>query len=58
MTDYKHILQQEIKDLRDRAIQASLPEDMKGKVEKEIVSLERSVELGSYDEKYEKFLGM
>jgi len=54
MTDYKHILQQEIKDLRDRAIQASLPEDMKGKVEKEIVSLERSVELGSYDEKYEK----
>lgn len=54
MTDYKQVLQQEIQDLRDRSSKAKLPEEMRSKVEKEIVSLERSVELGSYDEKYEK----
>jgi ATP-dependent Lon protease len=54
MTDYKQVLQQEIQNLRDRTNKASLPEEMKLKVDKEIVSLERSVELGSYDEKYEK----
>ena len=54
MSDYKAILQQEIQNLRDRIGQATLPEEMLGKVQKDIVALERSVELGSYDEKYEK----
>jgi len=54
MTDYKQVLQQEIQNLRDKTNKASLPEEMRLKVDKEIVSLERSVELGSYDEKYEK----
>jgi ATP-dependent Lon protease len=54
MTDYKQVLQQEIKDLQDRTKAAKMPEEMRLKVEKEIIALERSVELGSYDEKYEK----
>lgn len=54
MSDYKQILQQEIQNLRDRIESASLPEEMLSKVQKDIVALERSVELGSYDEKYEK----
>jgi ATP-dependent Lon protease len=54
MTDYKQVLQKEIQDLKDRTGQSTLPEEMRGKLEKEIISLERSVELGSYDEKYEK----
>lgn len=54
MTDYKHILQQEIQSLRDRVEAAKLPDEMAYKLNKDIVALERSVELGSYDEKYEK----
>lgn len=54
MTDYKKILQQEIQELKDKTKTAKLPDEMRVKVEREIVSLERSVELGSYDEKYEK----
>jgi ATP-dependent Lon protease len=55
MTDFKKILQDEIEALRTRVKQAvDLPEEMRLKVSKEIISLERSVELGSYDEKYEK----
>jgi ATP-dependent Lon protease len=54
MTDYKQLLQQEIQALKDRVAQATLPPDLKVKVDKEVVALERSVELGSYDEKYEK----
>jgi ATP-dependent Lon protease len=54
MTDYNQILQQEIQDLKDRVSQAKMPEEMTRKVSKDIVALERSVELGSYDEKYEK----
>lgn len=54
MSDYKAILQQEIQNLRDRTEKATLPEEMAIKVQKDIVALERSVELGSYDEKYEK----
>jgi ATP-dependent Lon protease len=53
-SDYKQILQQEIQDLRDRVADSSLPPELAIKVGKDIVSLERSVELGSYDEKYEK----
>lgn len=54
MTDYKQLLQQEIQSLKDRVAQAQLPPDLKLKVDKEVVALERSVELGTYDEKYEK----
>jgi ATP-dependent Lon protease len=54
MTDYKIVLQQEIQELKDRVAAATLPDEMRRKVNKDIVALERSVELGSYDEKYEK----
>jgi ATP-dependent Lon protease len=54
MSDYKQILQQEIQQLKDKTAAAQLPEEMRLKVGKDIVALERSVELGSYDEKYEK----
>lgn len=54
MTDYKQVLQREITELQQRVKAAELPDEMRRKVDKEIVALERSVELGSYDEKYEK----
>lgn len=54
MTDYQQVLQQEIQDLKDKSTQSEMPEEMRRKVNKDIVALERSVELGSYDEKYEK----
>lgn len=54
MSDYKQVLQQEIQDLRAKVAAAPMPEEMRLKVTKDIVALERSVELGSYDEKYEK----
>jgi ATP-dependent Lon protease len=54
MPDYKQLLQQEIQELRDKVGGAKLPDEMLRKVNKDIVALERSVELGSYDEKYEK----
>ena len=54
MADFKQTLQQEIQELQARADQAELPEEMRLKVKKDIISLERSIELGSYDEKYEK----
>lgn len=54
MSDYKQVLQQEIQNLREKVKISKLPEEMLLKVNKDIVALERSVELGSYDEKYEK----
>lgn len=55
MSDYKAILEQEIQGLKDKVSQATdMPEELRSKVEKDIVALERSVALGSYDEKYEK----
>lgn len=54
MTDYKALLEQEIQQLRTKVEQAQIPEELKFKVNKEIVALERSVSLGSYDEKYDK----
>lgn len=54
MTDYKKVLQQEISELQQRVKAAELPDEMRQKIGKEIVALERSIELGSYDEKYEK----
>lgn len=54
MTDYKNALQQEIQELQTRVKAAQMPDEMRRKVDKEIVALERSIELGSYDEKHEK----
>lgn len=54
MTDYKVVLQQEIQELKDRVAAATLPDELRRKIAKDMVALERSVELGSYDEKYEK----
>ena len=54
MSDYKEILSQEIAALAAKIEQGELPEEMRYQLKKEIVALERSVELGSYDEKYEK----
>ncbi len=54
MTDTKTLLQQEIDELRKKAATVPLPDEMQRKVAKELIALERSIELGSYDEKYEK----
>lgn len=54
MSDYKQVLQQEIQGLKDQVNNANLPAELLLKVNKDIIALERSVELGSYDEKYEK----
>ncbi len=54
MSDYKEILEKEINELKGKVQAATLPEELRRKVDKDIVSLERSVALGSYDEKYEK----
>lgn len=54
MQDYKAILEQEIATLKAKVSQAKMPDEMRTKIEKDIVALERSVALGSYDEKYEK----
>lgn len=54
MTDYQAILQKEIQELKDQIDQAVMPEELRLKADKDIIALKRSVELGSYDEKYEK----
>lgn len=54
MNDYQKILEQEIQELKDKVSQAKMPEEMRLKIDKDVVALERSVALGSYDEKYEK----
>ena len=54
MSDYRQILEQEIDTLKERVATAVMPDEMRSKVSKDIIALERSVELGSYDEKYEK----
>lgn len=54
MSDHQQVLQQEIQTLESRVKQASLPEEMRLKLQKDIVAVQRSIELGNYDEKYEK----
>lgn len=54
MSDYHLVLEQEIAQLKAKVAAAQMPEDMRAKVDKDILALERSVELGTYDEKYEK----
>ena len=52
--DYQQILQQEVQELENKAKQAELPAELQLKANRDIVALRRSVELGNYDEKYEK----
>jgi len=54
MSDTQTLLQQEIDELKAKVKNVTLPDEMLRKVSKELVALERSIELGSYDEKYEK----
>ena len=54
MSDYKELLNQEIVELAAKVEQATLPEELRSQLKKEVISLERSVELGNYDEKHEK----
>lgn len=54
MSDYSKILEQEIQELKVKVEGSQLPDELRRKVDKDIVALERSVALGSYDEKYEK----
>jgi ATP-dependent Lon protease len=52
--DYQKILEQEISELQQKVEQAAMPEELRHKARKDIVALQRSVELGNYDIKYEK----
>jgi ATP-dependent Lon protease len=52
--DYQKILEQEISELQQKVEQAEMPEELRYKARKDIVALQRSVELGNYDIKYEK----
>lgn len=54
MTDYQAVLQQEIEDLKSKIDQSKLPDPVRKKMDKDIIALERSAALGSYDEKYDK----
>jgi len=54
MPNFKQVLQAEIDQLKEKTKLVAMPLAMKQKVDKEILALERSVELGNYDEKYEK----
>ncbi len=52
--DFQQVLQTEIDQLKAKTQAVAMPAAMQEKVNKEILALERSVELGNYDEKYEK----
>jgi len=54
MSDFRELLNQEIAGLSAKIEQGELPDELRYQLKKEIVALERSVELGNYDEKYEK----
>ncbi len=54
MSDFRELLNQEIAALSAKIEQGELPDEMRYQLKKEVVALERSVELGNYDEKYEK----
>lgn len=51
--DYQNILQKEIEELKLKVEQAKMPEELRYKAQRDIVALERSIELGSYDTKHE-----
>lgn len=52
-TDFQNILQKEIEELKQKVQQAKMPEELRYKAQRDIVALERSIELGSYDTKHE-----
>jgi ATP-dependent Lon protease len=52
--DPKQVLAAEVSELRERIGHATVPDAIKAKAGREIVALERSLEFGTYDEKYEK----
>jgi ATP-dependent Lon protease len=54
MSDFRELLNQEIAALAAKIEQSELPDELRYQLKKEVVALERSVELGNYDEKYEK----
>ncbi len=54
MSKYQKIFAQEIQDLQKKVEESKIPNDLSAKLNKEIMSLQRAVELGNYDEKYEK----
>jgi len=54
MPDTKSLIAQEIQELKAKAEQAALPDEMRLKLSKDLIALERSIDLGNYDEKYEK----
>lgn len=53
MQDYSKLLEKEIELLQQKVTAAEIPDILREKVNKDIVALQRSVSLGSYDEKYE-----
>lgn len=54
MQDYQKILQDEIQVLKERVLKSTLPDQVRNKLDKDIIALERSAALGTYDEKYDK----
>lgn len=54
MSDFKELLNQEVAEIAAKIEQGNLPDALRDQLKKELVALQRSVELGNYDEKYEK----
>lgn len=54
MPNLSELLNQEIASLSAKIEQSELPEEMRYQLKKEVEALRRSVDLGNYDEKYEK----
>lgn len=54
MSDSRELLNQEIAELGAKIEQAALPDELRLQLKKELLSLQRSIELGNYDEKHEK----
>lgn len=54
MSDFRELLNQEVAEIAAKIEQSNLPDSLHAQLKKELVALQRSVELGNYDEKYEK----
>lgn len=54
MSDQPQTLLEELQELRDKIVQVEAPDELRLRIEKEIHRLERSANLGTYDEKYER----
>ncbi len=54
LNNHQEILRQEISDLKTKIEQVSMPEELQQKCQKDILALQRSIEVGDYDVKYEK----